>query len=177
MKAYRNSKGYRNIPVGYSAADIAELRPMLQDFLTCGGNASDSVDFFALNSYEWCGDVDYNTSGYANLQAGAANFPVPIFFSETGCNTARPRTFEDQAAIFGEEMLNDWVCRPGPPPPRPLPLPNTYTDHILSQQQVELPYVATQSRDTVLLQHMFGAHRPRAMNKISGAARDALDKC
>lgn len=57
LKAYRNSKGYRDIPVGYSAADIAELRPMLQDYLTCGGNASDSVDFFALNSYEWCGDV------------------------------------------------------------------------------------------------------------------------
>ncbi|KAH8778775.1 Glucanosyltransferase-domain-containing protein [Diaporthe sp. PMI_573] len=108
MKAYRNSKGYRTIPVGYSAADIAELRPMLQDFLTCGGNASDSVDFFALNSYEWCGDVDFDTSGYANLQAGAANFPVPIFFSETGCNTVRPRTFEDQAAIFGEKMINDW---------------------------------------------------------------------
>lgn len=112
MKAYRDSKGYRNIPVGYSAADIAELRPMLQDFLTCGGNASDSVDFFALNSYEWCGDVDYQTSGYANLEAGAANFPVPIFFSETGCNTVRPRTFEDQAAIFGEDMINDWVSRP-----------------------------------------------------------------
>lgn len=116
MKAYRNSKGYRNIPVGYSAADIAELRPMLQDFLTCGGNASDSIDFFALNSYEWCGDVDYQTSGYANLEAGAANFPVPIFFSETGCNTVRPRTFEDQAAIFGEDMINDWVRRPVPPP-------------------------------------------------------------
>lgn len=115
MKAYRNSKGYRNIPVGYSAADIAELRPMLQDFLTCGGNASDSIDFFALNSYEWCGDVDYQTSGYANLEAGAANFPVPIFFSETGCNTVRPRTFEDQAAIFGEDMINDWVCHPVPP--------------------------------------------------------------
>ncbi|KAJ0124979.1 beta (1-3) glucanosyltransferase [Diaporthe amygdali] len=108
MKAYRNSKGYRNIPVGYSAADIAELRPMLQDFLTCGGNDSDTIDFFSLNSYEWCGEVDYQTSGYSNLEAGAANFPVPIFFSETGCNTVRPRTFEDQAAIFGKEMINDW---------------------------------------------------------------------
>lgn len=118
MKAYRNSKGYRNIPVGYSAADIAELRPMLQDFLTCGGNDSDTIDFFSLNSYEWCGEVDYQTSGYSNLEAGAANFPVPIFFSETGCNTVRPRTFEDQAAIFGKEMINDWVCLPCPPPPQ-----------------------------------------------------------
>lgn len=38
----------------------------------------------------------------------SANFPVPIFFSETGCNTAGARTFEDQAAIFGPEMVNDW---------------------------------------------------------------------
>lgn len=57
LKAYRDSKGYRTIPVGYSAADIAELRPMLQDYLTCGGNSSNNVDFFSLNSYEWCGAV------------------------------------------------------------------------------------------------------------------------
>jgi hypothetical protein len=46
LKAYRNSKGYRDIPVGYSAADIAELRPMLQDYLACGTNASESIDMF-----------------------------------------------------------------------------------------------------------------------------------
>lgn len=107
-KAYRDSKGYRSIPVGYSAADIAELRPMLQDYLTCGGNSSENIDFFGLNSYEWCDPSTYSTSGYADLQEDAANFPVPIFFSETGCNTPGPRLFEDQAAIFGDEMVNDW---------------------------------------------------------------------
>ncbi|RAL61786.1 hypothetical protein DID88_002849 [Monilinia fructigena] len=56
MKAYRNSKGYREIPIGYSAADIAELRPMLQNYLACGTNASETIDFFGLNAYEWCGD-------------------------------------------------------------------------------------------------------------------------
>lgn len=50
----------------------------------------------------------YDTSGYATLETQAKDFPVPIFFSETGCNTAPPRTFEDQAAIFGENMVNDW---------------------------------------------------------------------
>ncbi|KUI73737.1 1,3-beta-glucanosyltransferase gel3 [Cytospora mali] len=108
MKAYRDSKGYRQIPVGYSAADIAELRPMLQDFLTCSEDASDNIDFFSLNSYEWCGDATYSTSGYTNLEAQAVKFPVPIFFSETGCNVGGPRTFADQAAIFGDEMVNDW---------------------------------------------------------------------
>lgn len=52
--------------------------------------------------------VDYQTSGYSNLESEAVNFPVPIFFSETGCNTAPPRTFDDQAAIFGDKMVNDW---------------------------------------------------------------------
>lgn len=66
LKAHRDSKKYRTIPVGYSAADIAELRPMLQDYLTCGGNASDNVDFFSLNSYEWCGSVGVSVSTREN---------------------------------------------------------------------------------------------------------------
>lgn len=108
LKAHRNSKGYREIPIGYSAADIAELRPMLQDYLTCGGNASENIDFFGLNSYEWCDPATYDTSGYKNLEQDAADFPVPIFFSETGCNVPGPRLFADQAAIFGSNMVNDW---------------------------------------------------------------------
>ncbi|TDZ37950.1 1,3-beta-glucanosyltransferase gas2 [Colletotrichum spinosum] len=109
MKAYRDEKGYRKIPVGYSAADIAELRPMLQDYLTCGGKPEDNIDFFGLNSYEWCDPNTYNTSGYANLQAMAEQFPVPIFFTETGCITGDgPRTWDDQDAIFSQPMVDDW---------------------------------------------------------------------
>lgn len=53
MKSYRNSKGYREIPIGYSAADIADLRPNLQNYMACGSNKSESLDFFSLNAYEW----------------------------------------------------------------------------------------------------------------------------
>ncbi|KAK1761470.1 Glucanosyltransferase-domain-containing protein [Echria macrotheca] len=108
MKAHRDSKGYRKVPIGYSAADIAELRPMLQDYLTCGGNSSENIDFFALNSYSWCDPSTYQTSGYVGLEKMAKDFPVPILFSETGCNTPGPRLFDDQAAIFGPDMINDW---------------------------------------------------------------------
>ncbi|PWY92074.1 hypothetical protein BO70DRAFT_348511 [Aspergillus heteromorphus CBS 117.55] len=108
IKSYRNEKNYRSIPVGYSAADIAELRPMLQNYLVCRADASERLDFFALNAYEWCGDASYQTSGYQVLQSQADGFPVPIFFSETGCNTVRPRTFTDQAAIFGPDMSQTW---------------------------------------------------------------------
>jgi hypothetical protein len=108
MKAYRDSKNYRKIPIGYCAADIAELRPMLQNYLACGGNSSEAIDFFGLNAYEWCGNVDFMTSGYKNLDDQAANFNIPIFFSETGCNQPRPRDFADQAAIFGPQMVGKW---------------------------------------------------------------------
>ncbi|KAJ2891611.1 hypothetical protein MKZ38_000177 [Zalerion maritima] len=108
LKAYRDNKGYREIPIGYSAADIRELRPMLQDYLTCGGNKSETIDFFALNSYSWCDPSDFTNSDYSDLQEQAEQFPVPIFFSETGCNVPGPRLFEDQAAIFGDEMVDTW---------------------------------------------------------------------
>lgn len=108
MKAYRNSKGYRSIPIGYSAADISELRPMLQNYLACGTNSSESIDFFGLNAYEWCGDVNIMTSGYNTLTTLAQGYSIPIFFSETGCNTNPPRTFTDQAAIFGDQMNDIW---------------------------------------------------------------------
>ncbi|KAI9696047.1 MAG: hypothetical protein M1836_005878 [Candelina mexicana] len=107
IKAYRDSKNYRKIPVGYSAADIADLRPMVQNYLACGTNASESLDFFSLNVYEWCGQSSYVTSGYSDLEKNATDYNIPIFFSETGCITARPRTFEDQRQIFGV-MADVW---------------------------------------------------------------------
>lgn len=108
MKAYRDRKGYRKIPIGYSAADIKQLRPMLQDYLTCGGNSSETVDFFGLNSYSWCDPSDYKSSTYDKLQDYAKDFPVPIFFSETGCIIPGPRTWEDQEAIFSSPMVDHW---------------------------------------------------------------------
>ncbi|KAF8851005.1 glycoside hydrolase family 72 protein [Acephala macrosclerotiorum] len=108
MKSYMAAKDYRAIPIGYSAADIAELRPMLQNYLACGGNYAQSIDFFGLNSYEWCGSATYQTSGYSNLQAMAEGYNIPIFFSETGCNVGGERTFQDQTAIFGPNMVGTW---------------------------------------------------------------------
>lgn len=108
VKAYRNQKGYREIPVGYSAADIADLRPMLQNYLACADKAEDRLDFYSLNAYEWCGSSSYKTSGYDQLQKNATDYPIPIFFSETGCNQPAPRDFEDQSAIFGENMEGTW---------------------------------------------------------------------
>jgi 1,3-beta-glucanosyltransferase GAS1 len=109
IKAYIKAKGYRHIPIGYSATDTAVLRPMLQDYVVCRPNITERCDFYALNSYEWCGaSATYMTSGYSQLQAAAVDYPVPIFFSEDGCNTVPPRDFNDQSAIFGPNMVDTW---------------------------------------------------------------------
>ncbi len=42
------------------------------------------------------------------LQQNASGYNIPIFFSETGCNTPEPRTFDDQSAILGSEMDGTW---------------------------------------------------------------------
>lgn len=108
MKPYRKSKGYRKIPIGYSAADNKELRPMLQNYLTCGGNSNEPVDFFGLNSSSWCDPSTYENSAYSELQEHARDFTIPIFFTEMGCNVPGPRLWEDQDAIFGKNMTGDW---------------------------------------------------------------------
>jgi hypothetical protein len=116
MKAYRDSKKYRKIPIGYSAADIAYNRPMLQNYLACGDNPSETLDFFALNTYSWCGDSSFKLSGYDKRVEEAKSLNIPIFISETGCREPRPRTFTDQEAIFGEmasvysgSIIYEWI--------------------------------------------------------------------
>ncbi|KAL2366528.1 hypothetical protein RJZ56_000573 [Blastomyces dermatitidis] len=77
--AYRDSKDYRRIPVGYSAADIAELCPMLRNYLVCREDESERLDSFASTRT-----------------------------NETGCNTVRPRDFDDLNTILGPEMTGTW---------------------------------------------------------------------
>jgi hypothetical protein len=105
LKSYRDSKGYRQIPVGCSGADVTALSPYLQNYLACG---SDSIDFFGQNQYSWCDPSSFATSGYNIVYANASGYPVPIFFSETGCNLNPPRLFKDQAAVFGPQMNDEW---------------------------------------------------------------------
>ncbi|BFZ59384.1 hypothetical protein YB2330_000393 [Saitoella coloradoensis] len=110
-KAYLKEKSYREVPVGYAAADIAQLRPMLQDYLACDDVASSnsSLDFFGLNIYEWCQASDtFTTSGYSARTSEFADYPIPAFFSEFGCNVVQPRTFADIPVLYGDEMTDVW---------------------------------------------------------------------
>lgn len=107
-KAYIKSKNYRSIPVGYSTNDDSDTRGYLADYFTCG-KTEESADFYGINMYEWCGSkVDFKTSGYADRTQEFANFTVPVFFSEYGCNVIQPRTFDDVPALYSSEMTDVW---------------------------------------------------------------------
>lgn len=102
MKAYITHQIHRSIPVGYSNADHVEFRTSLSEYLACGEIGW--IDFFAINSYQWCGDNTFEGSGYDTLVDDYKNYSLPIFFSEYGCNKVRPRIFQETTALFSEKM-------------------------------------------------------------------------
>ncbi|KAK9761199.1 40S ribosomal protein S27, partial [Basidiobolus ranarum] len=102
MKAYMRTKS-RYIPIGYSTSDDATTRVNVADYFNCG-NATDRVDFYGYNLYSWCGDATYETSGYVNRVKQFADYSIPVFLSEFGCNTNGVRNFKQVKAIFGPEM-------------------------------------------------------------------------
>ncbi|AOA61265.1 Putative 1,3-beta-glucanosyltransferase [Komagataella phaffii CBS 7435] len=100
LHKYIEAHSDRAIPVGYSAADDIELRAATWDYLQCNIDGEDDdlskSDFFGLNSYEWCSGIsNWQSSGYAKTRDTFKNTSIPIFFSEYGCNTRRPRTFDE----------------------------------------------------------------------------------
>lgn len=106
-KAYIKQKGYRSIPVGYSASDDAFVRVPEADYFACGDDDV-HADFYGVNMYEWCGNATYENSGYEDRTNEMKNLTAPLFFSEYGCNAVQPRQFTEVQALYGENMTDVW---------------------------------------------------------------------
>ncbi|PQE30932.1 glycoside hydrolase family 72 protein [Rutstroemia sp. NJR-2017a WRK4] len=108
LKNYIAKHSPRSIPVGYSAADVRDILLDTWNYLQCTTTGDDSdpsrADLFALNSYSWCGDSSYTTSGYDVLVSSFSNTSVPVFFSEYGCNVPAPRIFTEVPVLYGPLM-------------------------------------------------------------------------
>lgn len=106
-KAYIKEKGYRSIPVGYSSNDDSITRLDMADYFACG-DSEDHADFYGINMYEWCGKSSFKLSGYQARTEEFANYTIPLFMSEYGCNEVTPRVFTEIGAIFSDEMTDVW---------------------------------------------------------------------
>ncbi|QUC16547.1 uncharacterized protein UV8b_00788 [Ustilaginoidea virens] len=109
LKNYIKKNLKRQIPVGYSAADVRNVLFDTWNYMQCSddGKSSDPTraDAFALNSYSWCGiATTYESSTFADLTSNFSTSSVPVFFSEYGCIKPAPRYWNETRAIYGANM-------------------------------------------------------------------------
>ena len=62
MKAFREARGYRRIPLAYTAADATDensIRKATAEYLACNeDDESARLELFGMNVYTWCGESD-----------------------------------------------------------------------------------------------------------------------
>lgn len=103
VKQYINSRGYRKIPVGYSAADVADNRKQMADYMNCG-TEDERSDFFAFNDYSWCDPgTSFKISGWDKKVQNFSDYSIPLFLSEFGCIDG-VRQFKEVASLYSEDM-------------------------------------------------------------------------
>lgn len=79
MRQYIGSRGYRKIPVGYSAADVDSNRFEMAQYMNCGTDDERS-DFFAFNDYSWCAPSSFKESGWQTKVQTYSNYSLPILY-------------------------------------------------------------------------------------------------
>lgn len=77
MRQYIGSRGYRQIPVGYSAADVDSNRLEMAQYMNCGTDDERS-DFFAFNDYSWCDPSSFQISGWEQKVKNFTGYGIPI---------------------------------------------------------------------------------------------------
>lgn len=105
-KKYIKDKNYRWMGVGYAANDDAEIRINSAHYFNCGPK-EEAIDFWGYNIYSWCGDSTLQKSGYDKQVDFFANYSVPVFLAEYGCNTvggAEGRLFQDTTELYSDTM-------------------------------------------------------------------------
>jgi hypothetical protein len=101
VKNYMKKRGYRHVPVGYSAADVSSNRMQTAQYMNCGADDVRS-DFFAFNDYSWC-NSDFKTAGWDQKVKNFTDYGLPIFLSEYGC-IENGRDFGEIGALMSDDM-------------------------------------------------------------------------
>lgn len=77
MRQYLKTRGLRQIPVGYSAADVESNRFEMAQYMNCGTDDQRS-DFYAFNDYSWCDESSLQMSGWDKKVQQYSNYSLPI---------------------------------------------------------------------------------------------------
>lgn len=77
MRQYIGSRGYRSIPVGYSAADVEANRYDMATYMNCGTDDQRS-DFYSFNDYSWCDPSSFQGSGWSEKVQQYGNYSLPL---------------------------------------------------------------------------------------------------
>lgn len=104
MKQYIANRHNRVIPVGYSAADVAENIEQQALYFNCGTDDERS-DFFAFNDYSWCDPSSFTVSGWDQKVRTYSEYSKPIFLSEFGCIT-NTREWGEIASLYHTNMTS-----------------------------------------------------------------------
>ncbi|KAL2868130.1 1,3-beta-glucanosyltransferase gel1 [Aspergillus lucknowensis] len=102
LRNYIRARNYREVPVGYSAADVDTNRREMAEYMNCGTDEERS-DFFAFNDYSWCSPSSFKTSGWDQKVKNFTGYGLPLFLSEYGCNTNK-RDFGEVASLYSTQM-------------------------------------------------------------------------
>jgi 1,3-beta-glucanosyltransferase GAS5 len=102
IRQYIGNRGYRKIPVGYSAADVDTNRLQMAQYMNCGTDDERS-DFFAFNDYSWCDPSSFQISGWDQKVKNFTGYGLPLFLSEYGCIKG-DRKFDEVASLFSTDM-------------------------------------------------------------------------
>jgi len=112
--AVRDTKAYiaqtkdRWLGVGYAANDDKDIRVEIAHYFNCG-NQTEAIDYWGYNIYSWCGESDFERSGYKGQVDFFSNYSVPVFLAEYGCNVpngAAARIWQETTALYSDQMTN-----------------------------------------------------------------------
>ncbi|OAX84850.1 hypothetical protein ACJ72_00778 [Emergomyces africanus] len=102
IRQYLRERGLRQVPVGYSAADVDTNRIQMAHYMNCGPDDERS-DFFAFNDYSWCDPSSFETAGWDKKVEMFSGYGLPLFLSEYGCNT-NTREWNEVKALYSDKM-------------------------------------------------------------------------
>ncbi|KAI2632164.1 glycolipid anchored surface protein [Hypoxylon sp. NC1633] len=98
-------RGQRTLPIGVIAMDLEPIQVKKQFDYFASGDDKECVDFFAFNNFAWAGNAAIDTTGYSDLIKQYTETPIPIFFSQYGNNTVRPRRFYETQAMYRDPTM------------------------------------------------------------------------